>query len=59
MREPVDHGIRPISQAVRDAQRALSDAIWNGDAEAATRAHAVLASLKSQQERGEQYAVPF
>lgn len=53
------HDIRPIGAAIRAAERELSDAEWTGDEQAIARAHAALASLKSQQERGEQYAVPF
>lgn len=59
MRQPVDHGIRPIGQAIRDAERARDDAEWTGDEQATTRANTVLAPLKSQAERGEEYAVPF
>lgn len=53
------HGIRPIASSIRDAERELSDAEWTGDEQAITRASTVLASLKSQQARGEEYAVPF
>ncbi|WP_421696879.1 hypothetical protein [Ancylobacter sp.] len=53
------HDIRPIASAIRDAERDLSDAEWTGDEQAITRATVVLASLKSQAERGEEYAVPF
>ncbi|MDQ0303837.1 hypothetical protein [Ancylobacter polymorphus] len=53
------HDIRPIGQAIRDAERELSDAEWTGDEQAITRASTVLASLKSQAAHGEEYAVPF
>lgn len=59
MREPVDHGIRPIGQAIRTAERELSEAEWIGDEQASVRARNILASLKSQEARGEQYSVPF
>jgi len=59
MHQPADHDIRPIASAIRDAERELSDAEWTGDEQAITRASALLASLKSQAERGEEYAVPF
>jgi len=59
MKQPVDHGVRPLWQAIRDAERDLSDAEWTGDEQATTRANTVLASLKSQEARGEQHAVPF
>lgn len=53
------HDILPIGIAIRSAERELSDAQWAEDTKATTRAETLLASLKSQQERGEQYAVPF
>jgi len=59
MKSQTDHGVRPLWQALRDAERKMSDAEWSGDAEAIARANAALAPLKSQAERGEQYAVPF
>lgn len=59
MRQPTSHGIRPLWQALREAERQLSEAEWTGDTDATTRALRILASLKSQSERGEQFAVPF
>lgn len=53
------HDIRPIGQAIRDAQRALDAAEWARDDTTASRERTALASLKSQQARGEQFAVPF
>lgn len=59
MKQTVDHGVRPLWQAIRDAERYLSDAEWTGDEQATARAQMSLASLKSQEARGEQHAVPF
>lgn len=59
MKTPADHGIRPLWQALRDAERNLSEAEWSGDEKAIAQAKAVLEPLKSQQQRGEEYAVPF
>lgn len=59
MMRQFSHDIRPIGQAIRDAERELSDAEWSNDEQAITRATVILASLKSQAERGEQYAVSF
>jgi hypothetical protein len=59
MKKPQTYNIVPIDTAIRDATRQLSDAEWSEDQQQILRATAVLESLKSQQARGEQYAVPF